>query len=845
MNFASWGFAAAGLVCATIPFVIHLLNRRRFRVVNWAAMDFLREALQRNRRMLQLRDLLLLALRTAALILLGLALAQPYFSHDENDFDGSQPLHAVLIVDNSMSMSYQQLDGTLLDDAKIRAKKFIEQLPHGSKVSVIPLCGSENGYSPDPYPTPQLAMAALDSIQVVDRSASVQRAINEAKQACQSDPNLAKRVVLLSDQQQVNWSDLGDGSMLGDLPSLQVVDCSPAASADNTWISELRIQHGVADIETPTTFVVQVRHQAAEERRDVQVTLNVDGVDVASKTVDLPASTEGVSVAREVTFQHVFNGHNPESGKPALVPVKASITPDRLPLDDERHLVCHVVAALPVVFVDEYGDEEDPVKNKLGETRHLRQLLAPVTSRTESARQLVQIRHRRPEELDRTVLSDARLVVVAGLRDPQGIVPLLQQEVLQCGQLGVAAGADVESAAWKREAWLDGDGILPAPLDPEPLGQLPEEATQELRPFFLSYESLRNHDFFQLSDASEEELRDLYAEPFFFKAVRPRLDSEVLATLQAHNVKRLEEYWQLAHDVATRRQQYQLEENEGQVTESQLADLEADQARLEQLEPGWLLWHEESVNDDLPEEEELRGQMIQLLANAAQPRVLARFNNPEQSPFLVERRVGNGKVVFVATGLLSSWNTLPKTNAIVMFDRILRDMMLSTLPRRNYPAQQQITIPVEVSDPRVLVQLTRPGKEQAVEALDTGYISKDQLGVTPSRPLSRGIYRLADYDEGEGNRGAKSVVWETPLTINGQPEESEMRRLDRPDFENLASQHAVRWVGAGEEISLAGVQLSGQDSWWWLVLLLLLLLLVEMSMLAWPGFAATQAEARS
>ena len=73
-------FALAGAVAAAGPVVIHLLNRRRFRVVSWAAMDFLREAVKRNRRILKLRDILLLILRTAAVLLFGLALARPYFA---------------------------------------------------------------------------------------------------------------------------------------------------------------------------------------------------------------------------------------------------------------------------------------------------------------------------------------------------------------------------------------------------------------------------------------------------------------------------------------------------------------------------------------------------------------------------------------------------------------------------------------------------------------------------------------------------------------------------------------------------------------------------------------------
>src|SRR5213595_2689988 len=77
------GFAIAGAIAAPGPIIVHLLNRRRYRVVDWAAMDFLREALQRSRRILQWRDMLLLALRVLCMLLFGLALAQPFFARAE------------------------------------------------------------------------------------------------------------------------------------------------------------------------------------------------------------------------------------------------------------------------------------------------------------------------------------------------------------------------------------------------------------------------------------------------------------------------------------------------------------------------------------------------------------------------------------------------------------------------------------------------------------------------------------------------------------------------------------------------------------------------------------------
>jgi hypothetical protein len=191
VSFTFWPFAALGALCALGPLVIHLLNRRRYRVVNWAAMEFLRQAIQRNRRILQIRDILLLILRTAAVLLFGLALARPYFATQQQAFDARQPLHAVLVIDNSLSMAYESLEGSLLDKAKERARQFVELLPTGSRVSLIAACGSRARLSIDPYDSKESALEALEQIEIVDRSASFARAANEALAACQMAPELA------------------------------------------------------------------------------------------------------------------------------------------------------------------------------------------------------------------------------------------------------------------------------------------------------------------------------------------------------------------------------------------------------------------------------------------------------------------------------------------------------------------------------------------------------------------------------------------------------------------------------------------------------------------------------
>ena len=51
-----------GLFLASVPIIIHLLNRRRFIRVDWAPMEYLKLTLKANRRRLRLEQLLLLLL---------------------------------------------------------------------------------------------------------------------------------------------------------------------------------------------------------------------------------------------------------------------------------------------------------------------------------------------------------------------------------------------------------------------------------------------------------------------------------------------------------------------------------------------------------------------------------------------------------------------------------------------------------------------------------------------------------------------------------------------------------------------------------------------------------------
>jgi hypothetical protein len=892
LKFFAGAFAIAGLIAASGPIIIHLLNRRRFRVVEWGAMDFLRQAMQRSRRAVQLRDLIILVIRCLAVALFGAALARPFLSGVATDtilgaaltglaviaavsaaavailtskpgvrgisilscvacfglaglglfemlqdidtsatgaLTSREPVHAVLLIDNSMSMGYESLDGTLLDRARAKSVEFIDALPAGSQVHIIPICGSSEVEATSAYRNKTDAKSALDRVQIVDRIGRAGQALELANEACRQVPQVpAKRIVLISDQQTHLWLGGTAKSRLEALADVQIMRIAPE-TVENVWISDFKLQDGVADTETPAVFLATVRYSGEQPVTNVQVALSVEGEELASRLIDLEPGQ-----SREIEFRQQLGDVTDTGalgeGVAAARYLKASATVsleggvgDRLARDNARHLVVPVVAGLPVLFIDQFGEDENLDQAEIGETYRLRRLLAPRTSTDEEVgRQLVRIRHLTPERLTEEALSDARLVVVAGVSTPGEMTPLLRQYAEQGGPLIIAAGADFDADRWNEAAWLDGSGILPGPLSSEPIGQLPEVAVGTLEPFYLDFRTMQ-HDFFLIEGEPLEVQEDLYQLPLFFKAVQVELDDPIVEAMTTTEAERIAAVRTFLSESDARIAAWQDQERVGNLTEDDEAERIFDLEKRREMNPEWLAWADTdtlaAINELTPE----------ALATQSRPRVLARFSG-SGSPFLVERRVGAGRILFVSTGLFSSWNTLTGTNAILMFDRMLRQLLEDTLPRRTFETGDDVTLPARRSD-QLRWELTLPDKRQETLAVEA--LSAERFGIRIQRTMLQGHYRVASIST-EEDAEDESFRSEIPLSFNCPPEESELEAFDSLAFQERMGEDAFRWLEADEPLSVEGARVRGRDLWKWLIGAVLAFLLCEMLLLASP-----------
>src|SRR5437867_9807318 len=100
--FLNPGYLAVGLALISVPIIIHLINRMRFRRIRWAAMEFLLKAQKRMRKRLIIEQLLLLALRCFLVALAGLLVCR-FVGFSWAELAGKPNLH-VAILDDTLSM---------------------------------------------------------------------------------------------------------------------------------------------------------------------------------------------------------------------------------------------------------------------------------------------------------------------------------------------------------------------------------------------------------------------------------------------------------------------------------------------------------------------------------------------------------------------------------------------------------------------------------------------------------------------------------------------------------------------------------------------------------------------
>lgn len=115
-------FFLFALAAIAIPVIVHLFNFRRYKIVYFSNVRFLREVELETSSRNRIKHLLVLAARSLALLFLVLAFAQPYIPSKNNNVSTGKK-YVSIYIDNSFSMNAVSDGRSLFDKAKIASKE--------------------------------------------------------------------------------------------------------------------------------------------------------------------------------------------------------------------------------------------------------------------------------------------------------------------------------------------------------------------------------------------------------------------------------------------------------------------------------------------------------------------------------------------------------------------------------------------------------------------------------------------------------------------------------------------------------------------------------------------------
>lgn len=311
MSFLTPLYLLGGILIA-LPIVLHLLRRDVAPPLPFTAVNLLRQSSVERSRHHRLRDLILLAARVTALLLLAASFARPYVA-------GAAPTTraTVIAVDRSYSMSAPGRR----DRARALAREAADAVQRGDRVAVVAFDERADVIAPPGAVAD--ARAAINGIEPGYGATRYAAAFDKAAELLANEEH--GRLVIVSDLQRTGFDS--SGAILPEGIELSVRDAG--ARVSNLSVSAAAID-GARRMATAT-----IRNSGDEARTaDVRMVLDERGPIV--KQVSVPAND-----AIDVTFD--------AAGDPRRVKVSVEDAPGYV-ADNERFGV-YEARGLPKVLI--------------------------------------------------------------------------------------------------------------------------------------------------------------------------------------------------------------------------------------------------------------------------------------------------------------------------------------------------------------------------------------------------------------------------------------------------------------------------------------------------------------
>ncbi len=450
------GLLAAGLI--GVPILIHLINMMRHRRVEWAAMEFLLLSQKKNRTWVLLKQLLLLAMRMAAVAAIVFLVPHPKVYNELGRLFGGSKTHHIVLLDDSFSMSDRWADGSAFD----KAKQVVHRLAEASANQPTPqsftllrfsqVARAASGTQPDlleetvdqdfPARCRELVGPLLPSESAAGPLPALQ-AIGQLLGEAEGD----RRVVyLVTDFRQRQWEKPQDlKKQLSELKEtgarLFLVDCVQT-TRPNLAITSLAPAPGIRAAGVSMFMEVTVRNFGDAPLKDVAVGLQQDGKPRSAEIVPHLPPQKAVKKRFQVSFE--------KEGQHQIV---AKLESDPVAADNFRYEVLDLPSGLPVLLIDgDPGGSEAFFLNVALESE-------------EKARTGIDPRIEQPRFLSLNALDEFHSIYLMNIdRLDESAVRALEEYLRGGGGVAVFLGPRWRTKFVNDQLYRDGDGFFPVPV---------------------------------------------------------------------------------------------------------------------------------------------------------------------------------------------------------------------------------------------------------------------------------------------------------------------------------------------------------------------------------------------
>ncbi|MDP2189694.1 MAG: BatA domain-containing protein [Sphingobacteriaceae bacterium] len=335
MSFANPA-ALWGLLLLALPIVVHLFSFRTVKRVYFSNLQFLREVKEESRRKSQLKHLLLLFLRMAAIAGVVLAFAKPQWGSAAGTTNSGGVVHHSVFIDNSPSMALEGGEGILLEQAKAAARAIAGQARPDDRFQLITqefLPASQRWVSKDRF------VELVDGVALSNRSNELSL-VYERQRALllNTADRYSTHVYFLTDFQK-SVSDL-EALPLDGGSKIYLFQLKANATA-NLYVDSCWLTQPILRKNEPAKLVFSIRNGGEAAAKDVRVLLRINEVQKGLSNVDVPANGR---ILDTIDFSPDATG---------LQKAVLSLDDRVFPYDDAWYMQIQVQEALPLLLIQE------------------------------------------------------------------------------------------------------------------------------------------------------------------------------------------------------------------------------------------------------------------------------------------------------------------------------------------------------------------------------------------------------------------------------------------------------------------------------------------------------------